>query len=140
MSNLKPQTLFVAVRLILAGMGIAMIGLWVCFWQGFHSSKVYEPLSLFVLGLGGLAGFGVYRISGRKIKPVGREGWAPSAKTEAVPMRSASILKSKAIFVSYRRDDSADVTGRLYDRLSSHFGTDSVFKDVDSEKKWAGPR
>ena len=36
------------------------------------------------------------------------------------------------LFVSYRRSDSAQVTGRIYDRLSDSFGHDSVFKDVDS--------
>lgn len=36
------------------------------------------------------------------------------------------------IFVSYRRHDSSDVTGRIYDRLIQHFGKDTVFKDVDS--------
>jgi hypothetical protein len=35
------------------------------------------------------------------------------------------------IFVSYRREDSAAYAGRLYDRLSSHFGADRVFMDVD---------
>jgi formylglycine-generating enzyme required for sulfatase activity len=35
------------------------------------------------------------------------------------------------VFISYRRDDSADVTGRIYDRLVLRFGADSVFKDVD---------
>lgn len=34
------------------------------------------------------------------------------------------------IFISYRRDDSAGYAGRLYDRLSAHFGTDQVFMDV----------
>jgi hypothetical protein len=38
----------------------------------------------------------------------------------------------KHIFISYRRDDSADVTGRVYDRLREHFGEDTVFIDVDS--------
>ena len=37
-----------------------------------------------------------------------------------------------AIFISYRRDDSSDVAGRIYDRLIQHFGKHSVFKDVDS--------
>jgi hypothetical protein len=37
-----------------------------------------------------------------------------------------------SIFVSYRRNDSNDVTGRIYDRLSDHFGREVVFKDVDS--------
>lgn len=36
------------------------------------------------------------------------------------------------IFISYRRDDSADVTGRIFDRLIAHFNKDNVFKDVDS--------
>lgn len=36
------------------------------------------------------------------------------------------------IFLSYRRDDSSDITGRIYDRLTQHFGADRVFKDVDS--------
>lgn len=36
------------------------------------------------------------------------------------------------IFVSYRRSDSADVTGRIYDRLVQRFGKEQIFKDVDS--------
>ncbi len=36
------------------------------------------------------------------------------------------------IFISYRRDDSASDTGRIYDRLVQEFGRDRVFKDVDS--------
>ena len=36
------------------------------------------------------------------------------------------------IFISYRRHDSADVTGRIYDRLIQRFGKDQIFKDVDS--------
>lgn len=39
---------------------------------------------------------------------------------------------SNAIFISYRRSDSNDVTGRIYDRLAEHFGRGVVFKDVDS--------
>ena len=35
------------------------------------------------------------------------------------------------IFISYRREDSAAYAGRLYDRLSAHFGADQVFMDVD---------
>jgi hypothetical protein len=37
-----------------------------------------------------------------------------------------------SIFISYRRNDSADVTGRIYDRLLYSFGRDAIFKDVDS--------
>jgi hypothetical protein len=35
-------------------------------------------------------------------------------------------------FISYRRDDSSSVVGRIYDYLSEHFGSDAIFKDVDS--------
>ena len=36
----------------------------------------------------------------------------------------------RAIFVSYRRDDSEGEAGRLFDDLVNHFGEDSVFLDV----------
>jgi TIR domain len=39
-----------------------------------------------------------------------------------------------AIFISYRRDDSAAHAGRLYDTLSAHFGAERIFMDVDSIK------
>lgn len=37
-----------------------------------------------------------------------------------------------AIFISYRRSDSDDVSGRIYDRLATHFGKAALFKDVHS--------
>jgi hypothetical protein len=36
------------------------------------------------------------------------------------------------VFLSYRRDDVRGQTGRLFDRLSEHFGEDLVFMDVES--------
>jgi hypothetical protein len=36
------------------------------------------------------------------------------------------------IFVSYRREDSSDVTGRIFDHLKAAFGEQHLFKDVDS--------
>ncbi len=36
------------------------------------------------------------------------------------------------IFISYRRDDSSGHSGRLYDRLTDHFGQGQVFMDVDA--------
>jgi len=36
------------------------------------------------------------------------------------------------VFVSYRRQDSGPVAGRLYDRLAFHFGPSRVFIDVDT--------
>jgi len=36
------------------------------------------------------------------------------------------------IFLSYRRQDSPAMAGRIYDRLRAHFGSDAVFMDIDS--------
>jgi hypothetical protein len=35
------------------------------------------------------------------------------------------------LFINYRRDDTAPYAGRLYDRLTAHFGADQVFIDID---------
>jgi uncharacterized cupin superfamily protein len=34
-------------------------------------------------------------------------------------------------FINYRREDTAPYAGRLYDRLTAHFGEDQVFIDID---------
>jgi hypothetical protein len=36
------------------------------------------------------------------------------------------------IFISYRREDTAGDAGRLYDRLTAHFGEHMVFRDIDN--------
>jgi formylglycine-generating enzyme required for sulfatase activity len=36
------------------------------------------------------------------------------------------------IFLSYRRDDSAAMAGRIFDRLRAHFGDGAVYMDIDS--------
>jgi Caspase domain/TIR domain len=36
------------------------------------------------------------------------------------------------IAISYRRSDSQDITGRIFDRLRQHFGKESVFRDIDN--------
>jgi hypothetical protein len=36
------------------------------------------------------------------------------------------------IFLSYRREDSADVAGRIFDHLERRFGRDRLFLDVDA--------
>lgn len=40
-------------------------------------------------------------------------------------------MASEAIFIGYRRDDTADVAGRVYDALALRFGRNRLFKDVD---------
>jgi len=37
-----------------------------------------------------------------------------------------------SIFISYRRHDSQDIVGRIYDRLAEVFSSTSVFRDLDS--------
>jgi TIR domain len=37
-----------------------------------------------------------------------------------------------SIFICYRREDSADVTGRIYDRLVDRFGRERVFMDLEA--------
>jgi hypothetical protein len=36
------------------------------------------------------------------------------------------------IFISYRRDDSNQITGRVYDRLVYEFGKEDIFRDLDN--------
>lgn len=52
----------------------------------------------------------------------------------ATTMSSAGIPHSAGpkLFISYRRADSADIAGRIYDRLAAYFGRDALFKDVDN--------
>jgi hypothetical protein len=52
----------------------------------------------------------------------------PAAKKRAAPMGNAA----GHIFISYRRSDSADIAGRIDDRLTGRFGRNLIFKDVDS--------
>jgi hypothetical protein len=46
--------------------------------------------------------------------------------------RLRHFLAMPRITISYRRDDSLDITGRIFDRLAGHFGREAVFRDIDS--------
>jgi TIR domain len=41
-------------------------------------------------------------------------------------------MAREAVFLSYRRDDTADVCGRMYDALGKAFGKGRLFRDVSS--------
>jgi hypothetical protein len=41
------------------------------------------------------------------------------------------MLPMRKIALSYRRSDSAAITGRIFDRLAAHYGRDAVFMDID---------
>ena len=63
---------------------------------------------------------------------------SPAVETSKSPAPAKAVLspgsvgRRQKIFLSYRREDSADVAGRIYDRLVQQFGKEQVFKDVDS--------
>jgi hypothetical protein len=43
-----------------------------------------------------------------------------------------TVAKGGGIFVSYRRQETSHLAGRLYDRLADRFGESQVFIDVDA--------
>jgi hypothetical protein len=56
-------------------------------------------------------------------------------QSNAIPKAQVSRkkrIKAKNIFISYRRDDSPDATGRIYDQSVEQYGKAAIFKDVDS--------
>jgi len=71
--------------------------------------------------------FGVLRtmltyIDNRLVKPPAQ------VSGDGGPSRRRKIPIS--VFISYRRDDSEDITGRLYDSLSNHMDKDKLFMDL----------
>ena len=68
----------------------------------------------------------------QRIAPLERPAPVEPQTPTAPVAEAAPNTLAERIFISYRRQDSADVTGRLYDRLVQRFGKDQIFKDVDS--------
>lgn len=63
-----------------------------------------------------------------------RPGRKQRAEMSQLLTRSAHAAQAPdhSIFISYRRSDSADIVGRLYEHLTSEHGRKAVFKDVDA--------
>jgi TIR domain len=82
-----------------------------------------------------LAGTGVQRIA----QNASRES-TPRVPERERPAQEATVYRGSrrrpaaapGVFVSYRRQDTPHLAGRLYDRLGEHFGQERVFMDVDS--------
>lgn len=70
--------------------------------------------------------------SGTRIEeaPRERQPAADTGKTTEPPTETKPA--TAGIFLCYRRSDSADAAGRIYDRLVAQYGKEAVFKDVDS--------
>jgi hypothetical protein len=101
----------------------------------------YENYEFLFIGLALLVGLAlVYFIIIRPLlKRKARSGTSAtqenaSGHTEAKNkvVKPAPLKTKGKIFLSYRRNDSADVSGRIYDRLAARFGEENLFKDVDS--------
>ena len=67
----------------------------------------------------------------------GRPSPSPSPSPSTIPNPVPATAPPPAnspftIFISYRREDSEDITGRIRDRLKARFGPAGVFMDIDS--------
>lgn len=61
-----------------------------------------------------------------------REYQGSGSPSSADPSDHPPSVSGAGIFISYRRDDEPHLAGRLNNRITSHFGRDRVFIDVDS--------
>jgi hypothetical protein len=70
---------------------------------------------------------------------VRRQRSRSNSEPSSVVARPASVASGRQtatkLFLSYRPDNSLDVTDRIYDRLCDAFGRAHVFTDVDSAKR-----
>jgi hypothetical protein len=95
---------------------------------------VIAAMQLLVLGglwvaLAARAGTGVTSAPGQRDEAGSQPpAHRPTSTLATSPPRS----QSGRVFISYRREETADITGRIYDRLVERFGKEQVFKDVDS--------
>jgi hypothetical protein len=87
-------------------------------------------LDPFLFGLLAAAGIGgMLTLTQLAVDPDGNELRNSLA---ADPAAARPPTTPSGLFISYRRSDSLDVTGRIYDRLCQQLGRERVFRDVDS--------
>src|SRR5262249_19690049 len=57
----------------------------------------------------------------------------PATVPQPLPDKlSPAVLPLQRVLISYRREDSQGITGRIFDRLVAHYGREAIFWDVDS--------
>jgi hypothetical protein len=92
------------------------------------SSGIGMIAVLLILGAFVIAGAVIYVL--KKRKPQIRDTVQPIAHPVA-PV--APVVDARgSVFISYRREDSADVTGRINERLTQRYGHNVVFQDIDN--------
>ncbi|MFT3760668.1 TIR domain-containing protein [Thauera sp.] len=70
-------------------------------------------------------------VVGDEVTEMAATGAAAAAMGSITPPRMQAGAEPM-IFLSYRRDDTEHITGRIRDRLGTHFGEHAIFRDVDS--------
>ena len=60
--------------------------------------------------------------------------WKPSPYDRPLPTPSFAAEPMAKFFLSYRRRDTGQAIGRIYERIAGYFGEDSVFVDLESIK------
>ena len=53
-------------------------------------------------------------------------------RSHLIRLQARVTPKKLTVFISYRRDDSQDVVGRIYDKLVAAFSPEQVIRDIDS--------
>lgn len=126
------------VGLILMGIPGSLLGGWLATGIGFGGISGFDLRSFVIAILGTTLTVGLYVYAARRIgnmsvsKPSSTKSVSSSRDQPTAKTPQKQPQQRKVLFISYRRADSSDVTGRLYDRLEAHFGKDCLFKDVDS--------
>jgi hypothetical protein len=104
---------------------------------GASSSGVGMIFVLLVLGGAVIAGVVIYALKRKpriadavrpvvdRVPPAAVDRVSPAAPPPAPDARGS-------VFISYRREDSADVTGRINERLTQRYGHNVVFQDIDN--------
>ena len=127
----KRHSVLAAILWVASGIGIVW-GIAIFIHSNVQRIQGGQEVGISIVVIGTLLGLIGYRVTRPRFSLNQPSEEIAEAKPDSPPPCRVSDTPKKTIFVSYRRDDSADVTGRIYDRLSSRFGTDQVFKDVDS--------
>ncbi|MCV2217203.1 TIR domain-containing protein [Thauera sp. Sel9] len=71
-------------------------------------------------------------VVGTEVAEAPAAGSATAAADRITPPPRLQASAEPMIFLSYRRDDTEHITGRIRDRLGMCFGEHAIFRDVDS--------